>query len=148
MVVDMTRKSVPRSNWDVFWMAFPLSWLGGLVLFLAIGFTFFQALLAGLFFGVVFGTVMASSLHLERMELEVPDVVEFRKRLKHRLAELHYHKQSEDEDLTVFTIPMRWGGLAASKITVSFENGKAMIIGPRRYLNKLEDALLQDHALR
>lgn len=94
----------------------------------------------GLWFGVLFGLTMAFFLRGETVSLEAGDKRDFISRLNVATAQLGYNPASESEDFLTYK-PSMQAGLAAGRISVQLQGGRAVIVGPRMYVRKLRGRL-------
>src|SRR5262249_42835450 len=98
---------------------------------------------AGLFFGVFFGLTMGFFLKGESVAVEVADRQAFVSRLNVAMAQLGYNPATQSEDFFTYK-PSLQAGLAAGRIAVQLEQGRAVIVGPKMYVKKLLKRLTSD----
>lgn len=95
---------------------------------------------AGLFFGIFFGLTMGFFVKGETISIKTPDQRQFVSRLKAAMAELGYNRGERNGDCWTFK-PSVKAGLAAGRISIQFMEDKAVLVGPKMYLEKLRKRL-------
>ena len=97
----------------------------------------------GLFFGVSFGITMAFFFKGKTAAVAVAEPKGFVKRLNVSLSQLGYHPATQTEDFFTYK-PSFQAGLAAGRIAVQLQEGQAVIVGPKMYVEKLLQRLADD----
>jgi hypothetical protein len=91
---------------------------------------------AGLFFGIFFGLAMAFFLQGETATVEVADKKGFISRLNIAMSQLGYNPATQTDDFFTYK-PSFQAGLAAGRMSVQLQDGQAVVVGPKMYVNKL-----------
>jgi hypothetical protein len=91
---------------------------------------------AGLFFGLFFGLTMAFFLKGETATVEVRDAKGFVSRLNVAMSQLGYNPATQTEDFFTYK-PSFQAGFTAGRISVQFQDGQAVVVGPKMYVKKL-----------
>jgi hypothetical protein len=93
-------------------------------------------LAGGIFFGLFFGLAMAFFLKGKTATIEVGDKGGFVSRLNVAMAQLGYNPATQADDFFTYK-PSFQAGLAAGRISVQLQEGRAVIVGPKMYVKKL-----------
>ena len=96
-----------------------------------------------LFFGVSFGLTMAFFFKSKTAAVAIAEPKGFVKRLNVSLSQLGYHPATQTEDFFTYK-PSFQAGLAAGRISVQLQEGQAVIVGPKMYVEKLLQRLADD----
>jgi uncharacterized protein (DUF1501 family) len=96
----------------------------------------------GLFFGVSFGLTMAFFLKGKTATVAVAEPKGFVNRLHVAMSQLGYHPATQIEDFFTYA-PSFQAGLAAGRMAVQLQEGQAVIVGPKMYVEKLLQRLGQ-----
>jgi hypothetical protein len=91
---------------------------------------------AGLLFGLFFGLAMAFFLKGETVTVEFTDRQAFVSRLNVATAQLGYNPATKADDFFTYK-PSLQAGLAAGRIAVQLHEGRAVVVGPKMYVEKL-----------
>ena len=97
----------------------------------------------GLFFGVSFGLTMAFFLKGKTATVAVAEPKGFVNRLNVAISQLGYNPATQTEDFFTYK-PSFQAGLAAGRIAVQLREGRAVIVGPKMYVEKLLQRLAND----
>jgi hypothetical protein len=100
-------------------------------------------LVAGLLFGLLMGLTMAFFLKGETATVDVSDERDFISRLNVAMSQLGYNPATRADDLFTYK-PSFQAGLAAGRIAVQLQPGRAVVVGPKMYVRKLLKRLATD----
>ncbi len=100
-------------------------------------------LAGGFLFGLFFGLTMAFFLKGETATVGVVDKRDFVSRLNVATSQLGYHPATQAEDFFTYK-PSFQAGLAAGRISVQMQEGRAVVVGPKMYVKKLLKRLAVD----
>jgi hypothetical protein len=90
----------------------------------------------GFFFGVAFGLTMAFFLKGKTAAVAVEEPKDFVNRLNVVMSQLGYNPATQTEDFFTYK-PSFQAGLAAGRMAVQLQEGRAVIVGPKMYVEKV-----------
>lgn len=112
----------------------------------ALPFALFQALLmrapigsaiaVGIAFGVLFGLIMAIFIRGKTVQYRCANPGAMLEELPGALAEMGYHPESKFGNSMTFK-PSFWAGWLSGRITITAQDNRIEVFGPRRYVRKL-----------
>ncbi|MCC7138005.1 MAG: hypothetical protein IT460_06200 [Planctomycetes bacterium] len=111
------------------------SWLSAVIQQRSFGEFLPFGLVAGVVFGLVFGLTMARLFKSETATVEVADRKRFVSALNVATAQLGYNPASRSEDFFTYK-PSFQAGWAAGRISVQIGEQRAVIVGPKMYVQK------------
>ena len=97
----------------------------------------------GLFFGVSFGLTMAFFFKGKTATVAVAEPKGFVNRLHVAMSQLGYNPATHTEDFFTYK-PSFQAGLAAGRMAVQLQEGQAVIVGPKMYVERLLHRLAND----
>lgn len=112
------------------------SWLFGAIQQQSFGEILPFGLGAGFCFGLLFGLTMALFLKGETATFQVADKKGFVSRLNVVMSQLGYNLATQTDDFFTYK-PSFQAGLAAGRISVQLQEGQAVVVGPKMYVEKL-----------
>jgi hypothetical protein len=96
-----------------------------------------------LFVGVYISLTMAFFLKGKTATVAVAEPKGFVSRLNVAMSQLGYHPATQTEDFFTYT-PSFQAGVAAGRIAVQVQEGRAVIVGPKMYVEKLLQRLANE----